>query len=112
MLTDWGLGAGDWVLGTWDWGTQGPHDQREEPLRCAGFPRCSKWRWGNGALGTGKHLKKYFSQSPISNPQYPIPSTRYPVPNPQSEVIRLQHPSGTSGGRITSVAQPGVLPVG
>jgi hypothetical protein len=33
-------------------------------------------------------------------PKYPISNT--PIPNPQFEVIRLQHPSGTSEVRIAS----------
>ncbi|WP_334710579.1 hypothetical protein [Nostoc sp.] len=31
-----------------------------------------------------------------------MPNTQCPIPHSQSEIIRLQHPSGTSQGKIPS----------
>ncbi|MEH1928567.1 hypothetical protein [Nostoc sp.] len=38
----------------------------------------------------------------MPNAPCPMPHAQCPMPNAQSEVIRLQHLSGTSGGKIAS----------
>ncbi|MDF5735021.1 MULTISPECIES: hypothetical protein [unclassified Nostoc] len=42
------------------------------------------------------------NQCPMPNAQCPMPHAQCPMPNAQSEIIRLQHLSGTSKGKITS----------
>ncbi|WP_143861643.1 hypothetical protein [Nostoc linckia] len=57
---------------------------------------------GKGRITFNSKLLTPHSQCPMPHAPYPIPHAPYPMP--QSEVIRLQYPSGTCEGKIASVA--------